>query len=104
MGTGKENQRRRQQNAAGAGGSGGASTTKFTAPTSGLEYVYFTWGTANDAAKFEDTVNHLARHVDTSLWPQPLVHGQDEQQDKNGYQQPGRRKYVLLSWKNGSTT
>ena len=30
-------------------------------------------GTAKDAAKFEDTVSKLARHVGTSLWPQFLV-------------------------------
>ena len=46
---------------------------KFTAPTSGLEDVYFTWGAAKDAAKFEDTTSKLARHVGTSPWPQSSV-------------------------------
>ena len=50
-----------------------AGTTKFTALTSGLEDVFFTWGTAKDAAKFEDTVSKLARHVGTSPWPQSSV-------------------------------
>ena len=30
--------------------------------------MYFTWGTAKDAAKFEDTVSQLARHVGTQPW------------------------------------
>ena len=61
-----------RQRAVGGAGSP-AGTTKFTAPTSGLEDVFFTWGTAKDAAKFEDTVSKLARHVDTSPWPQSFV-------------------------------
>ena len=55
---GKRTKRTRQRNAARSGGGSGAATPKkFTAPTSGLEDVYFTWGTAKDAAKFEDTVS-----------------------------------------------
>ena len=50
-----------------AGNSGSACTTKFTAPMSRLEDVYFTWGTAKDAAKFEDMVSKLTRHMGTSL-------------------------------------
>ena len=71
---GKKNPRR-QQNADGAGGLDGADTTKFTAPTPGLEevYFYFTWGTAKDAAKFEDTVSQSVGHVGTSPWPQSSV-------------------------------
>ena len=64
---------KRKQRAAGGTGSPGGATVKFTAPTSGLEDVVFTWGTAKDAAKFEDTVSELARHVGTSLWPQSSV-------------------------------
>ena len=30
--------------------------------------MYFTWGAAEDAAKFEDTVSQLARHVGTQPW------------------------------------
>ena len=48
---GKKAKRARQRSAAGSGGSGAATPKKFTAPTSGLEDVYFTWGTAKDAAK-----------------------------------------------------
>ena len=66
--TGKKARRTRQRSTAGSGGSGAATPKKFTAPTSGLENVYFTWGTAKDAAKFEDTVSHLARHVGTQPW------------------------------------
>ena len=62
----------RRQWAVGGAGSP-ACTTKFTAPTSGLEDAFFTWGTAKDAAKFEDMVSKLARHVGTSPWPQPSV-------------------------------
>ena len=65
--------KRRERAVGGAGSPGGASTTKFTAPTSGLEDVFFVRGTAKDAAKFENTVSKLARHVGTSPWPQPLV-------------------------------
>ena len=64
---------KRRQRTAGGTGSPGGSTVKFTAPTSGLEDVFFTWGTAKDAAKFEDTVSKLARHVGTSPWPQSSV-------------------------------
>ena len=69
---GKKN-KRKQRTVGGARSSVGAGTMKFTAPTSGFEDVYFTWGTAKDAAKFEDTVSKLARHVDTSPWPQSFV-------------------------------
>ena len=69
---GKKN-KRKQRAVGGVGGLGGAGTTKFTAPTLGLEDVYFTWGTAKDAAKFEDMVSKLARHVGTSPWPQSSV-------------------------------
>ena len=60
--------KRRQRAVDGAGSPDGVDTMKFTAPTpctSGLEDVFFTWGTAKDAAKFEDTVSKLARHVGT---------------------------------------
>ena len=57
----------------GAGSPGGFGTTTFMAPTSGLEDVFFAWGTAKDVAKFKDTVSKLARHVGTSPWLQSLV-------------------------------
>ena len=63
--------KRRQRGVGGAGSPAG--TTKFTAPTSGLEDVFFAWDTAKDAAKFEDTVSKLARRVGMSPWPQPSV-------------------------------
>ena len=64
----------RQQRAIGRAGSlDGAATTKFISPTSGLEDVFFTWGTTKDAAKFEDTVSKLSWHVGTSPWPQSSV-------------------------------
>ena len=63
--------KRRQRTVGGAGSPAG--TTKFTAPTSGLEDVYFTLSTAKDAAKFKNTVSKLARHVGTNPWPQSLV-------------------------------
>ena len=50
-----------------------ANTPKITAPTSGLEDVYFMWGTAKDAAKFKDTVRKLTWHVGTCPWTQSLV-------------------------------
>ena len=63
--------KRRQRAVDGAGSPAG--TMKFTAPTLGLEDVFFVWGTSKDAARFEDTVSKLARHVDTSPWPQSSV-------------------------------
>ena len=65
--------KRKQRDVARAGGSDGVGTIKFTAPTSGLEDVYFTLSTAKDAAKFKNTVSKLARHVGTNPWPQSLV-------------------------------
>ena len=65
--------KRKQRSVVGAGGSDCAGTKKCTALTSGLEDVCFTWDAAKDAAKFEDTVSKLARHVGTSPWPQSLV-------------------------------
>ena len=59
---------RTRQNVTKSGGSGGATLKKFTAPTPGLEDVFFTWGTAKDAAKFEDTVSQLANYVGTRNW------------------------------------
>ena len=64
---------KRKQRAAGGTGSLSGPTTKFTAPTSGLEDVFFTWGTTKEAAKFEDTVSKLAQHIGTSPWFQSLV-------------------------------
>ena len=42
-----------------------APTTKkrFTAPTSGLEDVYFTWGTVSDAVRYAEVVNKLNEYV-----------------------------------------
>ena len=57
--------KRKQRTVGGAGSSGVVGTTKFTASTSGLEDVYFTWGTAKDAAKFEDTASMQKSHY---LW------------------------------------
>ena len=49
-------------------GTGASAPREFIAPTPGLEDVYFTWGTAKDAAKFEDTVSLLVRFVGTQGW------------------------------------
>ena len=71
---GKKN-KRKQRTVDGTGGSDGAGTMKFTALTSRLEDVYFTWGTAKDAAKFEDMMSNLAPHVGTSPWPTSVLGG-----------------------------
>ena len=57
---------------------GGASAeasaaNEYTAPTSGLENVLFTRGTTRDAARFTDTLNKLARHVEIQAWSQSAV-------------------------------
>ena len=53
----------------GAQESGGRTTVvpkeKFTAPTSGLDKVTFSWGTTRDAARFKDTIDKLAQNVGT---------------------------------------
>ena len=48
----------------------GATTTKtkYKAPTSGLEEVVFTWGTARDAAKYEEVKSELSHHVGVQNW------------------------------------
>ena len=66
---GKKGQRR----SGGSGGSGAASPRKFTAPTPGLEDVIFTWGTAKDAPRFEETVSSLVRHIGTQGWKHSSV-------------------------------
>ena len=107
--------KRKQRNAGGTGSPGSAGTTKFTASTSGLEDEFFTWSTAKDAAKFEDTVSKLARHVGMSLWSLRSLrfrHGSNGQtpvarsrptteQDRG----PGARTWTILScWRIGNTT
>ena len=59
----KKNRRTRQQNSTKPGAAGGITPKKFTAPTSGLEDLYVTWGTPKDAAKFKDMVSLLAKNV-----------------------------------------
>ena len=44
------------------------SKTKYKAPTSGLEEVVFTWGTARDAAKYEEVKSELSHHVGVQNW------------------------------------
>ena len=41
------------------------TTKKFTAPTTGMEDVFFTTGTNEDAANFNETKKRLARYVGT---------------------------------------
>ena len=57
MGKGKN--KKGKQRKSGLGRTAATATKKFTAPTPGLEDVYFPWGTAKDAAKFEETVSAL---------------------------------------------
>ena len=40
-----------------------ATKKKCTAPTSGLEDVYFTWGTMSNAARYAEVVNKLKAYV-----------------------------------------
>ena len=52
-----------------------AATTKkkFTAPTSGLEDVYFTWGTVSDAARYAEVVDKLKEYVAVHFRDQATV-------------------------------
>ena len=57
---------------------GGASEetsadNEYTAPTPGLKNVLFTRGTTRDAARFNDTLNTLARYVGVQAWSQSTV-------------------------------
>ena len=38
-------------------------TKKFTAPTPGLEDVYFTWGTVSDAVRYNEVVDKLKEYA-----------------------------------------
>ena len=48
------------------------TTTKktFRAPTKGYDDVFFTLGTAKEAAQFTDMIEQLSRYVATSGWKQ----------------------------------
>ena len=70
---GKNKNKKGKRRTSGLGRAAAATTKKFSAPTQGLEDVYFTWGTAKDAAKFEETVSALARHVGTQPWKHSLL-------------------------------
>ena len=48
-------------------------TKKFTAPTSGLEDVYFTWGTVSDAARYTEVVDKLKEYVAVHFRDQATV-------------------------------
>ena len=52
-----------------------ATTTKkkFTASTSGLEDVYFTWGTVSDAARYAEVVDKLKEYVAVHFRDQATV-------------------------------
>ena len=45
----------------------------YTAPTAGLKNVLFTRGTKRDAARFNNSLNTLARHVGVQAWSQSTV-------------------------------
>ena len=45
-------------------------TKKFTAPTSGLEDVYFTWGVVSTAARYTEVVDKLKEYI--------MVHFRDQ--------------------------
>ena len=45
------------------GASAAPVTKKFTAPTSGLEDVYFTWDTVSDAVRYAKVVDKLKEYV-----------------------------------------
>ena len=65
---GKTKNKKEKQRKSGLGRSAAATTKKFAALTPGLADVYFTWGTAKDAAKFKETVSALAWHVGMQSW------------------------------------
>ena len=46
---------------------------KFTAPTSGLEDVYFTWGAVRDAVRYAEVVGKLKEYVAAHFQDQATV-------------------------------
>ena len=55
-------------------GASAAHVTKtFTAPTSGLEDVYFTWGKVSDAARYTEVVDKLKEYVAVHFRDQATV-------------------------------
>ena len=56
-----------------SGASAAPVTKKFTAPTSGLEDVYFTWGTVSDAARCTEVVDKLKEYVMVNFHDQATV-------------------------------
>jgi hypothetical protein len=64
----KNGKMRSRRNRSPASGATTTSKTKYKAPTSGLEEVVFTWGTARDAAKFEEVKSELSHHVGVQSW------------------------------------
>ena len=50
-----------------------ATKKKVMAPTSGLEDVYFTWGTMSDAVRYAEVVNKLKEYVVVDFQDQAVV-------------------------------
>ena len=55
------------------GASAAPVTKTFTAPASGLEDVYFTWGTVSDAARYTKVVDKLKEYVAVHFRDQATV-------------------------------
>ena len=66
------------------------SKTKYKAPTSGLEEVVFTWGTARDAAKYEEVKSELSHHVGVQSWK----HATETSKAMAGLEKPGFTKPI----------
>ena len=64
--------KRRQRTVGGAGSSGGAGTTKFTAPTPGLEDVIFTWGASVITSSAEDATVAMTLRVALDVASAPV--------------------------------
>ena len=58
------------ENSGSASSAPATTKKKFWVPTKGYEYVFFTLGTAKDAAQFMDTVEQISQYVATSVWKQ----------------------------------
>ena len=100
---GKNKNKKGKRRTSGVGRAAAATTKKFTAPTQGLEDVYFSWGTAKDAAKFEETVSALARHVGT----QPRKHSSLASKAMSSLSEPviaEPNRPVREYWTDGSRT
>ena len=90
--------KRRQRSVGGTGSSGGAGTTKFTAPTPGLEDVIFTWGASVITSSAEDATVAMTLRVALDVASAPVEPvSRRAGRPRAGSQEQGRKREKQLS-------